>query len=159
MHKTNLACHDLKAVGMDAISSRAPDVDVSKVPLLFPNVEMGNMIRPSGQIEMLIGADYCELLPQVVRTKGKLQLLQNSFGYCLREGHPLTNNNNEIGHLTAVVSKAAVNLEYSSLFIEQSEDLKGSLDKFFRLDVVGIECNPRLLGVYVRDAPLMVTML
>ena len=130
-------------------------MDVSKVQLIFPDVEISNMVRPSGQIDMLIGADCCELLSQVVRTEGKLQLLQNCFGYCLRGGHPLinTNNNNEIGHLTAVVSKAAVNLEHSSLFIEQSKDLKGSLDKFFRLDVVGTECNPRCTLCLCKECP------
>ena len=50
-------------------------MDVSKVQLIFPDVEIGNMVRPSGQIDMLIEADYYESLPQVVKTEGKLQLL------------------------------------------------------------------------------------
>lgn len=59
---------------------------------------------------MLVGSDYCELLPQVVETKGKLQSLRNNFGYCQRGGHPLISTKvNEVGHLTAVVNKAVVN--------------------------------------------------
>ncbi len=66
--------YDLKALEMDAISANAPAVDVSNVPLIFSDIDVGALVRPSGQIDMLVGSDYCELLPQVVETKGKLQL-------------------------------------------------------------------------------------
>lgn len=122
----------LKAVGMNAISANASDVNVSNAPLIFSDIEVDALVRPSGQIDMLVGSDYCELLPQVVETKGKLQLLRNNFGYCLRGGHPLIPTKvNEVGHLTAVVNKALVNLEHSLVVVEKGENLNESLDNFF----------------------------
>lgn len=78
--------YELKAIGMDEMSAQAPDVDLSQLPNIFPNIDR-EMIRPSGKIDMLIGIDYCELFPQVIRADGKLHLLENNFRYCLRGSH------------------------------------------------------------------------
>lgn len=72
--------YELKATGMDDISAQGPVVELSQVSTIFPDVNIGVIARPSGKVDMLIGTDYCELLPQVIRTKGKLQLLKNCFG-------------------------------------------------------------------------------
>ncbi|XP_068225322.1 uncharacterized protein [Palaemon carinicauda] len=40
--------------------------------------------RPEGRIELLIGSDYCTLLPQVIKTVDNIQLLSNDFGLCIR---------------------------------------------------------------------------
>lgn len=147
--------YDLKAVGMDAISANAPVVDVSNVPHIFSDIDVGDLVRPNGQIDMLVGSDYCELLPQVIKTKGKLQLLRNSFGYCLRGAHPLISTNvKEVNHLTAVVNKAVVNLEHSLVVVERGENLKESLDKFFSLDNVGTECTPKCVRCLCKGCPV-----
>lgn len=38
------------------------------------------MNRPHGEIDILIGANYSELLPRVIQTNKNLQLQENQFG-------------------------------------------------------------------------------
>lgn len=64
--------YEFKPVGMDEISSQVPHVDLSRLPDIYPEADMG-MIRPSGMTDMLTGIDFCELFPQVIRTDDKLQ--------------------------------------------------------------------------------------
>ncbi len=142
--------YDLKAVEMDAISANAPAVDVSNVPLIFSDIDVGALVRPSGQIDMLVGSDYCELLPHVIETKGKLQLLRNNFGYFLRGGHPLISTKvNEV----AVVNKTVVNLEHSMVVVEKGENLKESLNKFFSLHTAGTKCTPKCVRCLCKGCP------
>ena len=126
--------YELKAVGMDEISAQAPDVDFSQLSNIFPDMDM-KMIRPNGKIDMLIGIDYCELFPQLVRADGKLQLVENNFGYCLRGNHPLLQmESSNVSQLTGTVNKAVVDVYQTSLSVEESDSLKESLDGFLKLD-------------------------
>lgn len=64
----------LTAVGMNEISSNLTEVDVSDVVSLFEehNISHCDIERPSGNIDLLVGADNCELLHTVVGENGKL---------------------------------------------------------------------------------------
>ncbi|MPC55931.1 hypothetical protein E2C01_049879 [Portunus trituberculatus] len=127
VHDNSGVEYELKAVGMDDISAQVSVIDLSQLANIFPDTDMELMTRPSGRIDMLIGIDYCELFPQVIRTEGKLQLLANNFGYCLRGSHPLLQGEtNNVGQLTAVVNKAVVDVYQTSLSLEENDDLKES---------------------------------
>ena len=62
-----------------------------------------NLSRPHGFVELLLGLDYCILLPNVIKTVGDLQLLRNQFGYTIRGYHPLvgsiSSNDENIYHV------------------------------------------------------------
>lgn len=74
---------------------------MSRVLLIFNGVSVKDVVRPHGHIDLLVGTDNCQLLPRVVQTSGKLQLIQNNFGLCVRGSHLLIGNlGNEIHHIT-----------------------------------------------------------
>lgn len=52
------------------------------------------------------------------------------------------------------MNKIDVYLQQTSLLVEESDDLKESLDKFFKLDVAGKECTPRYLGCLCKRCPV-----
>ncbi|XP_045117673.1 uncharacterized protein LOC123508205 [Portunus trituberculatus] len=99
----------LKACGIAEITSETYPVDTRSVATLL-GVQDKDIERPHGKIDLLIGSDYCELLPSVVRTVGSLQLMRGPFGYCIRGSHPLlkvgfVDNTNvcvRISHMTSV---------------------------------------------------------
>ena len=74
----------IEACGIDEISSNVNKTDLSEIAKLF-GVHTWQIARPEGKMELLIGSDYCDLLPTVVKTNGNLQLLQGNFGLCVRE--------------------------------------------------------------------------
>ena len=75
--------------GMDEISTNIEETDVSEVAQLFPEISLEDINRPKGKIELSIGADCCEILPNKIKQVGSLQLMKNQYGYCLRDSHPL----------------------------------------------------------------------
>ena len=73
----------IEACGIDEISSNVNKTDLSEIAKLF-GVHTWQIARPESKIELMIGSDYCDLLPTVVKTNGNLQLLQGNFGLCVR---------------------------------------------------------------------------
>ena len=62
---------------MDEISSNIEDSDVSKIIHLFPEIFLEDVRRPKSDNELLIGADCCELFPNMVNQVGSLKLMKN----------------------------------------------------------------------------------
>ena len=79
----------IKACWIEKISSIVNKTDLSEIAKLF-GVHTWQIARPEGKMELLIGSDYCDLLPTVVKTNGNLQLLQGNFGLCVRGRSSLT---------------------------------------------------------------------
>ena len=79
----------IQVYGMDEITSHANEIDVSDVVNLFENIRLEDVDRPVGHIDVLLGLDSCELLPNKVAQIGNLQLMNGPLGYCLRGSHPL----------------------------------------------------------------------
>ena len=67
------------AVGMQEITATLCKVDVSKVVRVFEGISLKDIERPTGTVDLLVGTDWCNLLPEVRQTVGKLQLMQNQF--------------------------------------------------------------------------------
>ena len=72
----------IDACGITEITAVSSEVDVIKFAHMF-GLQEWQLKRPSGRIELLIGSDYCTLLPQVVKTIRNVQLMANNFGFCL----------------------------------------------------------------------------
>ncbi len=73
----------VKAYGLEEVTSDVWEVDSHKLSKIL-QVQPHLLVRPVGKIDMLIGSDYCQLLPKVVKTVDSLQLLVNQFVYCVR---------------------------------------------------------------------------
>ena len=70
----------IHCMGYETITDPAPEVDVEFVYDLFPDVPYGALDRPVGQVDLLIGQDQVELLPDTAYRHDKLRVLTTSIG-------------------------------------------------------------------------------
>ncbi|XP_068212576.1 uncharacterized protein [Palaemon carinicauda] len=70
----------ITAYGIEEITSEACKVHLTNIVLLFDDIRLSDVERPFGEIELLVGSDWCTLMPQVKQSVGNLQLIQNMFG-------------------------------------------------------------------------------
>ena len=138
---------EVKMYGMDDITAKVANIDVSRVSRLFKGISERDIQRPSGEVEILVGTDCCTLLPNKVDQIGNLQLMRNQFGYCLRGSHSLirvstseTSNTIRLNYVNGHLSK------YDCVSIEDSKDIKSTLDSFFNVERLGTHCIPRCGG-------------
>ncbi|XP_064083900.1 uncharacterized protein LOC135199676 [Macrobrachium nipponense] len=97
---------NVNAVGINEITAKIKKVDLSRVSELFEGISNLELNRPHGEINMLIGANYCEILPRVVETNKGLQLLENQFGLSIRGRHDeITNQVNSSNHVFVRIHK------------------------------------------------------
>lgn len=128
----------IEACGIEEISSNVSKTDMSEIAKLF-GVHTWQIARPEGKIELLIGSDYCSLLPKVVRSNGNLQLLQGNFGLCVR------------GRSSSIDGKSCINVSVNHLVCAQPDDLlacpKADVPKlindFFNSENAGVHYVPR----------------
>lgn len=135
--------HVVRACGISEVTSEMCQVDTTGVASLL-GVRSSDIERPYGKIDMLVGSDYCGLLPSVVHTVGNLQLMHGPFGYCIRGSHPLlkvksTNNTHVCVRINHVAGISYVN----DLFVEPKASVTSRLDDFFSVENLGTYCIPK----------------
>ena len=76
---------------MDRITAPHYFQDVTKVGELFPAINVADVARPVGEVDLLLGIKHAELHPVPVEVAGSLRLLSSRFGTgLLLDGfHPL----------------------------------------------------------------------
>ena len=115
-----IACY-----GMDEITSDVPKINIEAAGNIFELNQSIKLSRPHGRVDLLIGLDYCALLPQVVKSVGNLQLMRNVFGYYIRGSHFLINNsksyNAKIYHVNIALNIEERKFELTSHFKDNSE--------------------------------------
>ena len=62
---------------IEEITAAIKKIKVSKVVNIFKSVPLKNFCRPSGKVHVLIGLDWCQLMPVIVEQVGNLQLMRN----------------------------------------------------------------------------------
>ncbi|KAK4322373.1 hypothetical protein Pmani_006887 [Petrolisthes manimaculis] len=147
---------EIKAVGIDEISAKiSKKIDVTRVPELFVGVSNHEIDRPSGEINMLIGVNYSELLPRVVQTNEGLLLLENPFGLSIRGKHnSISNSDNTDNNITVRTHKVSTAMNLNEIKIEPVDKLKNELDKFFALEESGVHCDPRCIKCLCKGCPV-----
>ena len=135
--------HTISALGMDEIASEIPYVNLYNIDQKFPGFSPRILNRPKGKVDMLIGLDYCNLLPQVYQTCGNLQLLENQFGFCLR-GMMSDNkyDRRNIQHILTRVHHVSIHNNTDIIDVE-IDNVKEQLDSFFKIENAGTECEPK----------------
>ena len=111
----------------------------SKVTKLFDNLDVADVCRPEGEIDVLIGLDYAAFQPQIIQNSDHLVLVGNPFGTCLSGKHPLLTE-----HTEKVVSFARFNHFFSQPTIQE----------FFTSESLGIECSPRCGSCKCGNCPI-----
>ena len=134
------------AYGINEISESIGRVDLSRVVNLFENVCLSDLDRPDGEIELLVGSDWCNFQPQVQQTVDKLQLMQNVFGYCLRGSHPLVkfiSNSSTAPSNVKSSYHVSGKLKINDISLEKKSGNKPGLAEFFEIESLGTYCIPR----------------
>ena len=145
---------NVDAVGIGEVSARIKKVDLSKMPELFVGISNSEVDRPHGEIDMLIGANYSELLPRVVQTNKGLQLLKNQFGFSIRGRHEeITGQVNSGNHVLVRIHKLSSSVNLNEISIESTDILKNKLDKLFAIEETGIKCDPQCIRCMCRGCP------
>ena len=68
----------IEVCGISEITIAHQQVDLSEIAKKF-EIQEEDIQRPEGRIELLIGSDYCTLMPQVIKTVDNVQLMSNEF--------------------------------------------------------------------------------
>ena len=104
-------------------------------------VNPNDILRPNSNVDLLIGADYCSIMPRVIRTVNNLQLLQNTFGLCVRgktdwkHSDIKCNINVRICHIICHSD--------DSFLAKPTQSLSKQVEHFFTAENLGTECNPK----------------
>ena len=134
----------ITAYGIEHITSAICKVDLTKVVALFRNITVADLDRPEGDIDLLIGTDWCNLMPVVESTVGNLQLMKNMFGYCIRGSHPLVRFESHRDYaFTVRVNHATSFLHPTALSVEETSKVTLNLERFFEIEALGTYCVPR----------------
>lgn len=133
----------IKAYGMEKITTNSKPVDIREVSTLFKGISDSDISRTDGEIELLIGADCSILLPVNIESAGNLQLIKNQFGYCLRGSHLMLK-------LSAISKDAYINHlsgnDINSMQVIDTKSLKEQFDSFLDIESLGTYCNPNCGG-------------
>ena len=136
----------IEACGINEITSDITEADTAFIARLF-GVEEWEIDRPTGKVDLLIGADHSSMIPEVVRTIDNLQLMQNNFGVCVRGSHPvMTRNIGAQSFLTVKINHMTVAAEVNDIIPRYSENLSKQLNDFFSIENFGTSCIPRCSG-------------
>ena len=145
--------HVIKACGISEITSETSEVDMDTVADLL-GVQPKDIERPHGKIDLLIGSDYCKLLPYVVKTVGNLQLMQGPFGYCVRGSHPrLKVKGTDTAHVLIRINHIAAS-NVNDLIVESKASVTKRLDDFFSVENLGTCCTPKCGNCKCGKCPL-----
>ena len=118
---------DFIVYGIDKISSEVRDIDISSASKLFSNVNLKDLQRPTGEIDILIGFEYAGYHPARMQNNGHLLVMENQFGKCLSGSHP------SIAEKTVKFVQHAV--------IHHAKGI--SMEPFFDVEGLGVTCTPK----------------
>ena len=84
----------VKAYSLPKITNPAPPVSRKDLEYLFPQFEVSSLVRPSSDIDILLGSDWFGLHPkkEIAKCGDNLSVMKGSLGVCLVGSHPHLHN-------------------------------------------------------------------
>ena len=134
----NGCTHEILVCGLDQITSNQVNVNMYDIAQMF-HIDPKLIERPTGKVELLIGVDNCSIMPQVIKSQNNMQLLQNTFGYCVRG--LINYQNNQVNNIQFHVNHMVCNSE--DIHIERENSFVQKVNDFFTIDYLGTECSPK----------------
>lgn len=114
---------------IDKITTDIQSVNMDKA-LDTLKIQRGDVTRPKGAVDVLIGYDYAGFHPVKERNVEHLMLLKNRFGRCIGGTHPSIREKN-----------------HKSAFDACANHLKAvKIDDFYNIERLGVSCTPRCGG-------------
>ena len=140
----------IDACGITEITAAASEINLDPFAHMF-GVPKWQLKRPIGRIELLIGSDYCVLLPQMIKTVCNVQLMANDFGFCIRGNLDEEIENDvkyhvQINHVTG--SKP------EEWLFTPRPNLNQIIEKKFLTENLGTQCTSRCGGCKCRACSL-----
>ena len=117
--------------------TKVKGINVKGVLSIFKNVNLEELIRPIGEIDVLIGFEYAGYHPVTEQSADHLLVMQNRFGKCLGGFHKL---------LSEKTQKTTQHVTINHLRQIKVED-------FYDVEAMGVSCNPRCGGCKCGQCP------
>ena len=136
---------EITACGIDEITAPIDEINMNVVSTLFQSLKDCPITRPHGGIHLLIGIDYCNLMPQVVETNRNLQLMQNQFGYVVRGSHPRLSFSGSRPSVSVRINHMKIG-DFNDISPSPKQTIKEDLDSHFRIENIGVSCHPKCSG-------------
>ena len=116
--------------GIDRISTKVRDIDLTEVMYLFDDLVPEDIKRHAGEIDVLIGFEYAGFHPVREQHADHLLLMSNRFGKCLGGSHP------KLSEGTRKVVKHVTIHHFKGV----------TLQDFYDTEVMGVNCTPKCGG-------------
>ena len=130
----------INAHSINTISSNIQGLEFSNLRQFFPKVNIDQLVRPKGEVDILIGYNYAAWHPIPENVCGHLIILSNSFGKCIAGSHPniceKTTKNESISYIVNLVS------------------VKNVISNFSMIEALGTEFNPPCGSCKCGNCPL-----
>ncbi|XP_068236892.1 uncharacterized protein [Palaemon carinicauda] len=136
---------EIIACGIDEITTPVEKVDMNVVSCLFKSLNGLHISRPFGVIHLLIGIDYCVLMPQVIETNGNLQLMLNQFGYVVRGFHPQLTSRCYQSNVSVRINHMDIT-DVNEITSVPRKTIKDVLDNYLSIESLGTSCHPKCSG-------------
>ncbi|XP_068223879.1 uncharacterized protein [Palaemon carinicauda] len=136
---------EIIACGIDEITTPVEKVDMNVVSCLFKSLNGLHISRPFGVIHLLIGIDYCVLMPQVIETNGNLQLMLNQFGYVVRGFHPQLTSRCYQSNVSVRINHIDIT-DVNEITSVPRKTIKDVLDNYLSIESLGTSCYPKCSG-------------
>ena len=129
----------VEAVGFEKITSEIGEVNITDIASKL-GVDPQEIDRPNGEVDMLIGTDYCTLLPMVAKTVGSLQLMKGRFGFCVRGDQGLIDDG---GNGSTVFVHHVQGTRIDDFIIKPTVEMHKAIEQFFVTEDLGVSCSPK----------------
>ena len=151
--------HTVKAVGIDDITDFPAQPNLKKLQHLFPKAPAALFDRPSGQVDILLGGNYCELQPAggLERDgcqKEGLRLCESKFGCCwvISGCHKALQGEAKLTNNAQLLTNAVVLEDPNSLIPDDSVSIhltqtsrQKQIPEFFAAEDLGV-CPAQICG-------------
>ena len=127
-----------RAYGIDKVSTNLAPIDLSGVVHLFDGITEGDIQRPHGEVDALIGFEYAGYHPVREQSADHLLLMRNRFGVCLSGSHSM---------LQESTQKLVQNVIIHHL-------QRVAINDFFETESLGVACKPRCGGCKCGHCPI-----
>ena len=128
----------IRAYGIERISSKMEYIEVNNIVNLFKKLNLSEVRRPKGEVDVLIGTDYYVMHPDKEQIIDTLVLCTNQFGKCLTGHHKLLKERMQPSINHAYINKA----------------MDPTIRDFFDIEEMGVNCTPKCGGCKCGKCPL-----
>ena len=98
---------EFEVYGINEVTSDIEHVNLESIAHPFTKVTRGEIARPAGPVDVLIGYKYSAYHPEREQNIGHLVLLKNRFGRCVGGTHPLLSKEMYMTHIILETRESA----------------------------------------------------